>query len=233
MDFSNTRFSFRRPITSYSKVRSIIATIIRNRALHIDWKRVERKEYLDIGCGYNAHDSFINLDYGWHPEVNICWDVTKGLPLRSQSLRGIFTEHCLEHLPFEAAFCVLEECWRVLQPGGSIRIVVPDGELYLASYTLITRDHAEFHLPYFEHDTFKSIYSPIMSINRIFRDDGHLFIYDFDVLQQLLAMIGFTDIMRASFRSGRDPRLLVDTEARAIESLYLEASKPGPALTEK
>ena len=41
-----------------------------------------------------------------------------------------------------------------------------------------------------------------------------------------LQQAGFVDIKRASFMKGRDPKLLLDTEARAVESLYMEASKP-------
>jgi hypothetical protein len=65
-----------------------------------------------------------------------------------------------------------------------------------------------------------------MSVNRIFREHGHLFIYDFATLAQLLARRGFTAIRREQFRSGRDPQLLIDSEHRAHESLYLEAQRP-------
>lgn len=181
---------------------------------------------MDLGCGPNTNANVINLDYIWRPEVDICWDVTQGLPLRSQTIKGIFTEHCLEHLPFEAVDYVLSECWRVLRPGGNIRIVVPDGELYLTRYTRIIEGETGIKLPYSEEDSYEGLYSPIMSVNRIFRAHGHLFIYDFDTLQQLLAKNGFINIEKTTFRSGRNPKLLLDMEFRAVESLYLEAAKP-------
>jgi hypothetical protein len=36
-------------------------------------------------------------------------------------------------------------------------------------------------------------------------------------------MAGFRDIVKESYRRGRDPVMLIDTEHRAVESLYMEA----------
>ena len=114
MNFKNTRLSWRRPIASYSKVRWVIGALARNQAALLDRARISGKEYLDIGCGPNVHDGFTNLDYDWHPKIDMCWDVTKGLPLPDRAVKGIFSEHCFEHLRFEAIGFVLEECQRVL-----------------------------------------------------------------------------------------------------------------------
>jgi len=226
MDFSNTRISFNRPVTSYAKVRVLIAALLRNRYAQVNKKRVGKKAYLDIGCGPNPHERFINLDYCWHPKIDICWDVTKGIPLGNKAVKGIFSEHCFEHLRFESIDFVIRECRRVLEPGGTLRIIVPDGELYLTRYTEITRGRTDLELPYAAGDRFEEIYSPILSVNRIFRAHGHLCIYDFDLLRQLLLRNGFVDIRRETFASGRDPQLLIDSASRAVESLYAEASKP-------
>lgn len=37
---------------------------------------------------------------------------------------------------------------------------------------------------------------------------------------------GFQDVQRATFRQGRHSTLLVDSQTRACESLYVEAIKP-------
>jgi hypothetical protein len=44
----------------------------------------------------------INLDYHWRPGIDICCDITRGLPLPDTYVRGIFSEHCIEHISFEA-----------------------------------------------------------------------------------------------------------------------------------
>ncbi|HYE89092.1 MAG TPA: methyltransferase domain-containing protein [Vicinamibacterales bacterium] len=227
MDFKHTRISLKRPLTDYTKVRHLVAALLRNRAAHINRARIEGRRYLNIGCGPNVVDHCINLDYEWHPRIDICWDVTRGIPLQSGAVTGIYSEHCFEHLPVESMGLVLGECYRVLAPGGHVRIVMPDGELYLTRYADIARGVPTTPLPYSENHSIDGIRSPIVTVNRIFRHHGHQFIHDFDFLRQLLEQAGFTDIAKTSCGVGRDPLLLLDSPHRAIESLYVEATRPA------
>jgi predicted SAM-dependent methyltransferase len=225
-DFKHTRLLKRIPLADYGKVRAIVGSIVRSRSLFIDKRRLLGKDYLDIGCGSNTHSNFINLDYAWHPGIDICWDITSGIPLPDDAVQGAFTEHCIEHLSIDAADSVLAELRRVIMPGGSVRIIVPDGELYLTSYADNLRSREPVPMPLSEGDAYKGMYSPIMSVNRIFRDHGHLFIHDFQSLRQLLQRNGFIDVKRERFKKGRDPKMLIDTEGRRAESLYVEAAVP-------
>jgi hypothetical protein len=68
--------------------------------------------------------------------------------------------------------------------------------------------------------------TPMMSVNRIFQEFTHMFIYDEATMRLVMQQAGFVDIKRSSFMKGRDPKLLLDSEVRAVESLYMEASKP-------
>jgi len=213
-----------------SRFKKMVSALLRNRRSQFG-TRIEGRDYLNIGCGRNIHENFVNLDYHWQPGIDLCWDVTKGLPLKDASLKGIFIEHCLEHLAFDAIDLVFSEFWRVLKPEGVLRIVVPDGELYLTRYTEIVRRQSFDELPYASGDRQGVLYSPIMSVNRLFYECDHRFIYDFHVLQLLLTNKGFAQINKASFRQGLDPQLLIDAESRIAESLYVEASKPRYQLT--
>jgi predicted SAM-dependent methyltransferase len=217
-------FSIDRPWWSYVKVQKLIAAIKRNKRYLIP-KNVLSKEYLDVGCGPNTHSGFINLDYSWNPKVDICWDATRGLPFDDNSFQGIFTEHCLEHLELKLVDKVLAEFWRVLKPGGTVRLIVPDGELYLRNYVRIEDGEKSIQLPYGETDLFNNIYTPIMSVNRIFRGHGHLFIFDYSTFKALLSRNNFIDIKKEKYLSGRNAKLIIDSESRAFESLYVEASK--------
>jgi hypothetical protein len=53
--------------------------------------------------------NFCNLDYGWHPGINVCWDITRGLPFPNHYVGGVFTEHCLEHFSLDTALAILGE----------------------------------------------------------------------------------------------------------------------------
>jgi predicted SAM-dependent methyltransferase len=164
------------------------------------------------------------LDQSWHPGVDVCWDVTRGLPFADHYIGGIFTEHMLEHLAIPDALALLAECRRVLRVGGVLRVVVPDGQLYLTEYAKHVAGGIA-HMPYADAD--KSAYpvaTPIVSVNRIFRDYGHQFIWDYETLRLALLRCGFMSVERRSLGKGADPKLLRDTEGRAVESLYVEAS---------
>ena len=128
------KVSWHRPIASYAKVETLIGGLIRGRSSQLRRKRIRNLQYLDIGCGRNVHEKFINLDYLWHARVDVCWDVKQGIPFPKSSMKGIFVEHCLEHFSLPVAFALLNECLRVLAPGGRLRIIVPDAELYLERY---------------------------------------------------------------------------------------------------
>jgi hypothetical protein len=59
----------------------------------------------------------------------------------------------------------------------------------------------------------------------LFYGHGHRFIYDFQTLKQHLKEAGFKNIVRRSYREGKNPDLLIDREDRKVESLYIEAEK--------
>lgn len=224
MDFRHTRISVRRRLSSYGKVQSCVSWFLRGRYFQLS--RIAECAYVNLGCGQNVRPDFLNIDYHWRPGV-VCWDLTKGIPSRTGSVRGIFTEHCLEHFPLQEGYALLEEMYRVLTPGGRVRIVVPDGEMYLKTYLGM---HSSRRFPYQEEDSFNGIYTRIMSVNRIFyvqRKDryGHNFLYDFETLKVILEEVGFKNVDRMSFQSGIDRTLLVDTEERRVESLYVEACR--------
>src|SRR5205814_9055375 len=123
------------------------------------------------------------------------------------SLLGIYTEHCLEHLPLSLVTGhVFSEFHRTLAPGGRLRIIVPDAGLYVRLYTKACgSDRIEVLWPE------EPLATPMMHVNLCFRGHGHLYAYDFETLQHFLHKAGFRDIERRNFMDGNDPMLLIDT----------------------
>ena len=70
------------------------------------------------------------------------------------------------------------------------------------------------------------IYSPALSMNRIFRSHGHQFTYDFATMAAMLEKAGFAFVTKVCFGRGANPSLILDSPSRAIESLYIEARRP-------
>lgn len=213
-------FSLNRPVSSYAKFRSVLSTITRGNRIFIKPGNIKNKSLLNVGCGPYSRPNFINLDYGWEPQIDICWDISKKpYPLLDNSLEGIFTEHCLEHISFDSCLFNLKEFYRLLKPGGTVRIIVPDGEIYCDLYNRRKAGPAII-LPYGEKEE-----TGMISINRIFRSHGHLFIYDYETFELQLKKAGFTKIQKTGFGKGNDERLLIDRLERKVESLYVEAVK--------
>jgi predicted SAM-dependent methyltransferase len=217
LDFSHTKISVGRSVWSYSKVRHFVGALIRGRKRFMSLKT--EGLILDIGCGPNGNSKNINLDYAWRPGIDICCDITRGLPLPNNYVAGIFSEHCIEHISPQHALGVFREMHRILSPGGHIRIVIPDLEIYITKY------QAKQPMPYAGNDSINGIYTPAMSINRIMREHEHRFIYDYETLHAMLTTCGFFEINKRKFNDSADRALLLDTPERAIESLYVEASK--------
>lgn len=222
MDFSNTHISFSRPLTSYAKVQLLWSVIIRNKRFQL--KRCDLKEvYCNVGCGLNILPDFLNINYQWVPGVDLCWDITKGLPFANESVEGIFIEHCLEHFSINESEKLLWELHRILKKRRIIRVVVPDGELYANLYVRSKSDKS-VRFPYSKDSDDKT---PMFYLNAAFSEYGHQFTYDEETLSKLLLMAGFTEIRRESFMKGRDKKLLIDQEHRKCESLYMEAIAGG------
>jgi predicted SAM-dependent methyltransferase len=226
-------FSFKRPITSYSKVETLVGSLIRNRRFQLNRLPLSGDVYVDIGAGRTVHDGFLHVDYEWHRQIDVCWDVREGLPFASGTLAGVYSQHMFEHFSLPVVTQLLRECRRVLKPGGTIRISVP--ELYIRAYLNHLDGDGSAVFPYGEYDHIESIRSPLLGVNRIFYTDrdslfGHRTMYDFHLLKSLLEAAGFGAVAKNAFREGRDPRLLVDCLHRRGESLYVEASVPDASV---
>ena len=85
----------------------------------IDGRYRSAKDLLvNIGCGSEGLDGWVNIDCYPAQGVSLVRDCRTAIPLSSGSARGIFTEHFLEHLDYyEEAPRFLRECRRVLRTG--------------------------------------------------------------------------------------------------------------------
>ena len=101
---------------------------------------------VNLGCGNVWHSAWRNFDLDpQHPSVEAL-DLAASLPLATASVDVVYHAHVLEHLQLEAGRVFLTECLRVLKPGGTVRVVVPDlqgaAERYLAA--LASGDDLEY-----------------------------------------------------------------------------------------
>jgi predicted SAM-dependent methyltransferase len=118
----------------------------------------------------------------------------------------------------------------VLQPGGVLRIIVPDAERYLRAYcdggwdTLAQlRPLDAGRIDRFFGCRYRT---KLELINQVFRQGhAHKYAYDYETLEFLLHRYGFSQVERREFGQSRLAELFIDQPRRASESLYVEAVK--------
>ena len=215
-------------------------------------KALETK--VNIGCGTKAIPGWINIDIslnillskipllkwilfklGLIPEeaYRMVWppgtirhDVRRGLPFKDNTVDWIYTCHFLEHVKKREAANILSECYRVLKPGGSIRIVVPDLEVLVGKY--IKKDAAFFGTK--EEDIADAFlkalnFFPRERWQRMVPGQYHLWMYDFDSLSSMLKICGFRSVERKNSRESKKPDVEKLEEMPSKYDLCVEAQK--------
>jgi predicted SAM-dependent methyltransferase len=185
--------------------------------------RRSRDVYFNIACGPFPLAGFTNLDLSaMAPEV-MPWDCRWNLPADDDSARGIRMEHFLEHVETRQELpSLLEDCKRVLRPGGVLRIIVPDAERYLRAYC---RDDLQGFRELRVPDPFPDDLPTRMDVvNHTFHQwHEHRWGYDYETLAHRLRAAGFARVERMAFRRSLDPILAEDREEHAPYSLYVDA----------
>ncbi len=165
---------------------------------------------LHLGCGAVILPKWINVDEYKSKGVDFSWDITKKLPLLSNCCKFIYSHHVIEHIEKELIQEVFRECYRVLLSNGIFRIAVPDLKAVVENYTLGKGGHG----------------TPAETLNWIFLQKGHKFIYDYDELQRQLATAGFRNVKKSGCNESDFEVLRVDKEDGVQNyTLYLEAQK--------
>jgi predicted SAM-dependent methyltransferase len=95
---------------------------------------VQSSKLINLGCGCRFHPDWLNLDLNARrPGVVEC-NFLEGIPLKDSSIQAVYSAAVLEHIPKRNALAFLQECSRVLMPGGILRISVPDFEAQARLY---------------------------------------------------------------------------------------------------
>lgn len=226
---------------------------------------------LNLGCGLTAPAGWINVDGSWnarlakHPlirralsrlslappgQLEIPWkssvlihNVRRPLPFPNGSASVVYASHLLEHLYHEDGRKLMAECFRVLQPGGVLRVVVPDlraiVDEYLANGTFKDNGAGSESLRPAEQFNRRLLmrWPTPASSNLLYRVytswqdfHSHKWMYDEDSLIKLFAGTGFVDVERKDCHQSRiagiqdveDPSRIRDRAGVCVEGV-----KPG------
>jgi predicted SAM-dependent methyltransferase len=175
---------------------------------------------VNVGCGNEPFEDWINLDLSPDTRADILWDVTEGLPVPDNSCAYIYNEHFLEHLPVQEGVRFLAECRRSLEPGGVVRIGMPCVQEVARQY----HEDTWAQQPWLAKYGYTWIKTRAEYINIGFREWGHQWLYDFEELDRRLREAAFDRIERAAWGESKHPAL-TGRETREETVLICEATK--------
>jgi SAM-dependent methyltransferase len=203
--------------------------------------------YVQYGCGFCAPEGWLNFDasptlrfersiFGFlytrngrrFPRRARYGDIVRGLPIPDRSCHGIYSSHVLEHLALEDCDRALANSFRLLEPGGVFRLVVPDFAAYIDSYV---RDSSEGAAPAFLESSALGRRRRPRSIDGLLRDwignSAHLWMWDERSMAARLRDHGFVDIRRACYGDSGDTRFAeVENPDRFVDALAMQCARP-------
>jgi predicted SAM-dependent methyltransferase len=220
--------------------------------------RAKTKEALKInlGCGNLWKDDWCNLDGG--PATKLMW--CRGVPLLSRCLPAttrryppdlivhnlrrvplpfgddsaavIFTGYAFEYISVNEARALLKDCWRILRPGGLMRMCQTDIAMVVQAY--VDGSHGGACQSAIDNaEQFLGLVAPghRQWSMRIFRGGGVQQLFDKAKIEFMLAEAGFREIRFYRRDEGQCPDLefLERPERCVAPLLHVEARKPGTA----
>jgi len=202
---------------------------------------------VQFGCGLCSPEGWLNYDssptlrlqrvpilgslvpsgpYGRFPASVRYGDIVKGLPLHDNAAELLYCSHVLEHLSLTDLRVALRNCRRVLGPGGTFRLVLPDIEYLAKQYC---NDECSEAAIRFMDDTLLGRKTRPRGVGGVVRDwlgnSRHLWMWDYKGLAAELRDAGFTSIRRAAYNdSSFEAFRLVETADRWENALGIECS---------
>jgi len=185
--------------------------------------------YVQYGCGLSAPHNWVNFDASptlrlqklpllgmvLRPKLNVQFpnnvkygDIVKGLPLKENSVDGIYCSHTLEHLALDDLRVALNNTYKVMKSGAIFRLVLPDLEFIARKYieNLDLGEPNSSHV--FLNDSMLGIQCRSRGLRLIvtsyFGNSHHLWMWDFLSLTKELDNLGFKNIRRCDFGDSKD-----------------------------
>lgn len=148
-----------------------------------------KNTYLNIGCGEKYIAGMVNLDGNIFRKKDIWLDVTLGLPFSANSIEGIYASHVIEHFNSDNVRKLLSDFYKVLRPGGVVRVVVPSLEYGIEAYVKGNLKN----LPEWP-EQYNSIGGRLN--NFLLCANQHFVMFDFTFLEELFKECHFSKIYR-------------------------------------
>lgn len=150
---------------------------------------------LHLGCGGFRLPGFVNVDYNAGSAVDYVCNIAH-LPCPQNSVARIETYHVIEHLAHPTVRSILSHWHKILSPDGVLVIECPDFDADVAEY--LSGNEGRL--------------GSIFGLQR-FHGDAHLYGYNRKRLSELLASVGFVDVVHCppqDYHAASEPCLRVE-----------------------
>ena len=207
---------------------------------------MSQKLKLNLGCGAQVIEGWTNVDYAlgarlartpligslvkktkafgvnWDPSIYV-HNLTTKFPWADGTVDVAYTSHTLEHMSLEQGKAFLKECYRVLRPGGILRVIVPDlrpiVDRYLSGETPAENFLDTLHVLYSQYDSkLKTGLAPFIQF-------PHKCMYDQAALLRTCHGLGIPAQAATGFESGIEDIRKIELENRVQEAVIIEAVK--------
>jgi SAM-dependent methyltransferase len=224
-------------------------------------RQVQGKSRLHLGCGLVTPPDWLNVDGSWNARLGkyprlrralvtgrlipnrstaVAWnedicvlDVRRPLPWPADTFDAVYASHLLEHLYRDQAVLLLQECLRVIVPGGVIRLVVPDLEHIIRSYlehreSFMSNDGSATWAPadeFMRRLLMKEPNAPHGNVihqvySRLLDFHSHKWMYDAQSLRNCMQYTGFVNVEQRGYLDSH----IVGVEAVEQASRVLEGA---------
>lgn len=89
---------------------------------------------LMVGAGLRRIPGWIHLDADPDTGPDLLADITRPLPIETDSVEVVFCEEVLTQIAPADCLGFLRECRRILRPGGVVRVLMPDLNRFVDAY---------------------------------------------------------------------------------------------------
>lgn len=174
---------------------------------------------LNWGCGRHGEAGWINSDRQGGHNVQLCCDIRQGLALETGSIDYAASVHALQEVPFSDLQAVLRELHRVLKPGGTLRLVLPDAEKAIVAY--VRGDRSHFLVP----DEDAASLGGKFAVHILWYSHSRI-MFTFDFVEELLLKAGFSGVTKCEpQQTASGHAQITELDSRESESLFVEALK--------
>jgi predicted SAM-dependent methyltransferase len=208
---------------------------------------------LNVGCGPVQPPGWVNIDNSYRARFAsfVPWldgllvkagaipetefkpgirgvDLDRPLPWPTGSVAAVYGGEVLEHFTREDGVRLLSECFRVLRPGGVLRMRVPDNARFWSNYiaeygAMHQRPRGEWSLA---HTRWIEKFFREISTGKRWGSSGHFHKWMYDDVSLILTFesVGFRDVSRMPYLESRIPDVAA-VEVR--DELIVEGIKPN------